>query len=103
VEPFSFDKLPEVIRLLFEKVEHIELLMGNLQPRDPEETQLLTIQEAAEFLKVTGPSLYSKVSRKEIPVNKPGRRLYFYKDDLLAWVRAHKKKRIQNFNQKQPP
>jgi len=92
MEPFSFDKVPEVIRQLFEKVEKIELLIGNLQPKDPDENQLLTIQEAAEFLKVTVPSLYSKVSRKEIPVNKPGRRLYFYKNDLLDWVRANKKK-----------
>ncbi len=92
MEPFSFDKMPEVIRQLFEKVENIELLIENLQPKEPDENQLLTIQEAAEFLKVTVPSLYSKVSRKEIPVNKPGRRLYFYKNDLLDWVRTSKKK-----------
>lgn len=103
MEPFSFDKVPEVIRQLFEKVENIELLIGNLQPNDPDENQLLTIQEAAEFLKVTVPSLYSRVSRKEIPVNKPVRRLYFYKNDLVDWSELIKRKPIRNFSLRQLP
>lgn len=58
--PFSFEKLPEVIRILFEKVEHIEELLQDLQPQAPNENELLTIQEAAEFLKVTVPTSIHK-------------------------------------------
>jgi len=92
VEPFNFDKLPEVIRLLYEKVERLEEILIKLQPAKAEEDQLLTVKEAAELLKVTVASLYAKVSRKEIPVHKPGRILYFYKEDLLQWVRDSKRK-----------
>jgi excisionase family DNA binding protein len=92
MEPFSFEKLPEVIRVLFEKVERIEELLQDLQPQDANENELLTIQEAAEFLKVTTAALYTKVSRQEIPVSKPGKRLYFNKTDLKKWIIASRKK-----------
>ncbi|MET3113470.1 excisionase family DNA binding protein [Pedobacter sp. CG_S7] len=94
MEPFNFEKLPEVIRILFEKVEHIEELLKDLQPQAPKENELLTVQEAAIFLKVTVPALYTKVSRQEIPVSKPGKRLYFNKSDLKKWVQASRRKTV---------
>lgn len=55
--------------------------------------QLLTIQAAAEFLSLTVPTIYSKVSRNEIPYMKPGgKRLYFSKTELLEYVNAGRKK-----------
>jgi excisionase family DNA binding protein len=65
-----------------------------LQQQPPNENELLTIQEAAEFLKVTVPALYTKVSRHEIPVSKPGKRLYFNKTDLKKWIIASRKKTV---------
>lgn len=90
MEPFSFDKLPEVVRQLFEKVERIELLLQNLQ-QQPEEDTLLTLTEAAEFLKTSPAAIYTKVSRGEIPFSKPGRRLYFDKGELRKWVKLGRK------------
>jgi excisionase family DNA binding protein len=87
MEPFGFDKVPEVLRQLFEKLEHIERLLQDLQPPS-EESALLTIAEAAEFLKTSPAALYTKVSRGEIPFSKPGRRLYFDKDELRKWVKS---------------
>src|ERR1700760_967702 len=86
MEPFNFDKLPEVVRLLFEKVESLEILLQKLQPQNEAEHEFLNIQEAAEFLKITLPALYTKVSRKEIPVSKPGKRLYFKRSELQEWI-----------------
>ncbi|KEQ28270.1 hypothetical protein N180_01145 [Pedobacter antarcticus 4BY] len=94
MEPFSFEKLPEVIRVLFEKVEHIEDLLQGLQHEDSTENEILTIQEAAKFLKVTVSTLYTKVSRREIPVSKPGKRLYFNKYELKKWIIASRKKTV---------
>jgi excisionase family DNA binding protein len=69
------------------KVERMEALLQDLQ-RQPEEETLLTITEAAEFLKTSPGALYTKVSRGEIPFSKPGRRLYFDKDELRKWVKS---------------
>lgn len=92
MEPFGFEKLPEIIRQLFEKVERIEEMVSGLNPVDDGSNDLLTVKEAADYLKVSVQSLYSKVSRLEIPVSKPGRRLYFSQSELRKWVSASRRK-----------
>ena len=54
--------------------------------------QLLTIQEAAEFLSLTVPTMYSKVSKGELPVMKRSKRLYFSRTELLEYLKAGRKK-----------
>jgi len=91
---YTFEELPQAISTLHEKVDCIkDLLLENRsknfqRPRD----DLLTIKEAAEFLSLSVPTLYTKVSRKEIPVNKRGKRLYFSTVELSEWVRSGRKK-----------
>ncbi|HVW94343.1 MAG TPA: helix-turn-helix domain-containing protein [Mucilaginibacter sp.] len=99
MEPFNFNELPEVVRLLFEKVEQIALSLERLEPKDDKESDLLNIEEAAEFLKVSVAALYTKVSRKEIPFSKPGKRLYFNKSDLKEWIRLGSRKTITDIEQ----
>ena len=98
MEPFNFDKLPEVVRVLFEKVEHLEKLLLELKPTIPEDNELLTVREAADYLRVSVQAIYTKVSRGEIPVSKPGRRLYFNKSDLKRWVGYSRKKSAIEIN-----
>lgn len=56
--------------------------------------QLLTVQEAAEFLSLTVPTMYSKVSKGELPVMKMKRskRLYFSRTELMEYIKAGRKK-----------
>jgi len=60
-------------------------------PTDQPE-QLLTIQEAAEFLSLTVPTMYSKVSKGELPVMKRSKRLYFSRTELLDYLKDGRKK-----------
>jgi excisionase family DNA binding protein len=92
MKPFGFDKLPEVVRQLFEKVEHLEEMILKLQPEQQDKVELLSIEEAAEYLNVTVAALYSMTSRRLVPFNKPGKRLYFLKNDLDQWVKSAKVK-----------
>lgn len=62
-----------------------------VEPTEQSE-QLLTVQEAAEFLSLTVPTMYSKVSKGEIPVMKRGKRLYFSRTELLEYVKEGRKK-----------
>jgi excisionase family DNA binding protein len=103
MEPFNFNELPEVVRQLFEKVERIETILERLEPKDNNEPELLNIEEAAEFLKVSVPALYTKVSRQEIPCNKPGKRLYFNRTDLKEWIRQGKRKTLNEIRQDTEP
>tara|TARA_Y100001937_G_C7132536_1_gene338301 strand:+ start:2790 stop:3125 length:336 start_codon:yes stop_codon:yes gene_type:complete len=49
--------------------------------------KLLTIQEAAEFLNLKVVTLYTKVSKGELPVMKKSKRLYFSSTDLMKYVK----------------
>ncbi|MFC3881270.1 helix-turn-helix domain-containing protein [Algoriphagus namhaensis] len=53
---------------------------------------LLTIQEAAEFLNLTVPTIYSKVSKNELPVMKRSKRLYFSSIELIDYLKEGRKK-----------
>ena len=53
-----------------------EKTQGNIMPRT------LTVEEAADYLKMCPRSIYNKVNAGELPKRKPGRRLIFYDYDL---------------------
>jgi len=52
----------------------------------------LTIREAAEILHLTVPTVYGLVQRSEVPVSKRGKRLYFSKQELTAWIMSGRKR-----------
>jgi len=54
--------------------------------------QLLTIQQAAELLSLTVPTLYSKCSKNELPYMKRSKRLYFSRTELLEYIKEGRKK-----------
>ena len=62
------------------------------KPPTDQPEQLLTIQEAAEFLSLTVPTMYSKVSKGELPVMKRSKRLYFSRTELLEYLKDGRKK-----------
>ena len=71
-----------------------KVLEDQSNPSHPEGDQILTVQEAAKFLDIAIPTIYSKASRQEIPVNKRGNRLYFSKQELTEWIKGGRKKTI---------
>ncbi|MFY9309740.1 MAG: helix-turn-helix domain-containing protein [Bacteroidia bacterium] len=99
----TFENLPHAVRELSIKLDNIEKLLCS-QANQHETDHLLTIQQAAEFLKLTVPTIYGYVSRNEIPFSKKGKRLYFSKQKLMEWGKTGRKKTIAeiigNFNNK---
>ncbi len=69
-------------------------LKNNIQKQTPTKhpEQLLTVQEAAQFLNLTVPTIYSKVSKGELPCMKRGKRLYFSSTELMAYIKEGRKK-----------
>lgn len=56
-----------------------------------EPERLLTVTEAAEFLNLTVPTIYSKVSKNELPVMKRNNRLYFSTEELREYLKGGKR------------
>lgn len=75
---------------LLDKMERIESLLERLAPQGNIPDELLSITEAAKLLNLSVATIYSKVSRNEIPVCKKGKRLYFSKQELTQWIHSGK-------------
>lgn len=77
-----------------EVVKKIEL--WNIEPQQTtvQSDQLLTVKQAAEFLSLAVPTIYSMVSRQELPVMKRSKRLYFSRDELMDYLKEGRKKPI---------
>ena len=51
-----------------------------------DEQDILTVDEAAEFLRISRNSLYDAINRDEVPHRRIGRRIILSKEILFRWV-----------------
>ena len=91
----SFDKLPEAVSELTKEVSELKKIMLESRQQNTPTTPpdpLLNIQQAATFLSLTVNTLYTKVSKGELPAMKRGNRLYFSQNELMAYLKEGRKK-----------
>jgi excisionase family DNA binding protein len=58
--------------------------------RGVEIRDLLTVDEVAEFLRLTAKGIYSLVEQRRIPFIKVSNRLRFARADVLAWLEGNR-------------
>ncbi|RKD90055.1 helix-turn-helix domain-containing protein [Mangrovibacterium diazotrophicum] len=92
----SHDNLPSAVELILYKAQENEKRLNLVlellqQTQDTLPDELLDTDQASEFLKITKPTLYSKVSRGELPHMKRSKRLYFSKQELKEYLKAGKR------------
>lgn len=94
MEHLTFDQLPEAVTTLTKEVSELKnlIITNQEQPTKEQPETLLNVQEAAEFLKLEVPTIYSKVSRGELPVMKRSKRLYFSSIELMDYLKQGRKK-----------
>ena len=100
----TFEKLPEAVAILTKEVIEFKRLFLENQERTPNNAteELLSIDEASEFLRLAKPTLYSKVSKNELPymkLGKRGKRLYFSKTELMEYLKKGRKKSKEEIEQ----
>ncbi len=69
-----------------------DILKDRIENNGSPIAEILSIGEAATFLKLKISTLYEKTANKLIPHFKKGNRLYFYRKDLEEWLREGKVK-----------
>jgi excisionase family DNA binding protein len=87
MKPFTFDQIPIMMNKLHDKLEHLEKLIEQISVTGENKDELLNIEEASRLLNLSVSTIYSKVSKREIPVNKQGKRIYFYRHELMKWIK----------------
>lgn len=91
---YTFEQLPSAIAKIEEKVDRILEVLNERALRDSPEDDYIGAKEACRILKLTLPTLYSKICHREIPFYKKGNRLHFSRSELLDWIKDGKKKSI---------
>lgn len=82
--------------IINQRLERIEVLMQKLyETKNATETgatisPIMTIKQVSAYLDLSLSALYKMTSTKEIPHAKRGKRLYFDKKDIDAWVLENK-------------
>lgn len=96
--PITFDQLPHVVSGLSEKLDRVlELLekagfIGHSKQSKPSR-RLVYAKEACQIIGKSLSSLYRgiKAPNDPIPSYKRGKLLYFYEDELYAWIENGRK------------
>ena len=71
---------------------------GMSQTKKDNTVQLLTMEQACEFLNLAKQTLYGFTSKRIIPFSKRGKKLYFKKSELEEWVSFGKHKSIDELH-----
>lgn len=89
----TFDQLPNEVARQGAILENIQTVLNRLaeQPQQTKE-DFLSVEQAAEFLGIAKATLYVKVSRREVPSIRRGKRLYFSSIDLTDYLNEGKRK-----------
>ena len=94
----TFEQLPDYLWELGRKVDHLTTLLishtAEAQASPANAPDLLTIKQAAELINLAIPTIYGMVGRKEIPVMKRAKKLYFSRIELEARVKEGRKKTV---------
>lgn len=90
METLTFEFLPQAVTMLTKEVSELKRLIISKQeqPQVDDVKQLLSIDEAADFLGLSKPTIYSKCSRGELPYMKRSKRLYFSRTELIDYIKA---------------
>lgn len=96
----TFDQLPSEVARQGVILDQIQTLLSQLtsQTQQPTE-QFLNIDEAAEFLGIAKATLYVKVSNRDVPSIRRGKRLYFSTLDLTEYLKGGKRKTNEEISQ----
>ena len=84
----------EVIEARLNNIETLLLDLKHLPKEQPETDELLTVQDTAKFLSLSVPTVYTLISKGELPVMKRSKRCYFSKVELINYLKQGRKKTL---------
>ena len=90
----TFDSLPQAIQILGVRLDRIEKLLEHQTEPQHADTRF-TSSEIAKYLDLSLSTIYGLVSRREIPHQKRGKRLYFLKSEIDTWLAQGRRKTVE--------
>src|SRR5690554_5849831 len=96
VNVISFEDLPKAVAHLVSELAEIKSLVEKGQtPIVPTKRIPIGIEEVCQIIGKAKPTVYALVRKRMIPCYKNGKKLYFFEDELLAWIENGRKKTVE--------
>lgn len=94
MEKPTFDQLPAAIFLLLEKVSNLEVQLKNFMGLQPEVDRWFDVIELCNYHpdKPAKPTVYAYVQNRTIPFHKKGKKLFFLKSEIDAWLKLSRRR-----------
>jgi predicted DNA-binding transcriptional regulator AlpA len=93
----TFEQLPIAVVMLQNSIEDLKSLI--LQRENPSsQDEVFDISQASEFIKFSKPTLYGYCQRNEIPYSKKGGKTFFFKSELIQWLKEGKQKTLKELS-----
>ncbi|WP_299104313.1 helix-turn-helix domain-containing protein [uncultured Tenacibaculum sp.] len=95
METLKFENLPSAVAELQKGQNELKALL--LQKEEPQSKIEMPIQldQVVPITGLTKPTLYGYVQRNEIPYHKKGNRLYFFKSEIIEWIKTGKQRTLK--------
>ena len=96
-DSLSFDSLPQAVAELLGEVSSMKALLlqslhnGQNQQKKENTHRLMSVEEAAEYLRMPKNTLYIKLQSGEVPASKLGKCWKIYQDELDKWLEVNRK------------
>jgi len=92
MEALKFEDLPQAVQAIDHRLDRIEEMLKN-QPAK-ESDLMLTVEDVAEYLHLSVPSIHRLVSNRQIPNMRRGKRLFFKKSEVNNWLSQRRRKTV---------
>lgn len=90
----KFEDLPEAIGELIEQNRQILKLVLEKQTGKSAEEEVMTLSDVCEFLELKKQTIYTYASKRQIPFHKKAGKLYFFKEEIMNWIKTGKQERL---------
>ena len=96
-DSLSVDSLPQAVAELQKEVSSMKALLlqslhnGQNQQKKENTHRLMSVEEAAEYLRMPKNTLYIKLQSGEVPASKLGKCWKIYQDELDKWLEVNRK------------
>ena len=95
----SFDNLPQAVAHLVNELETIKSLVEKTQRPQVKEPRIpIGIDEACKLIGKAKPTVYTLVRKRILPSYKNGKKLYFFRNELLEWIENGRRKTLEEIN-----
>ncbi len=96
----SFENLPRAVAHLVSEIAEIKFLVERKEiPLIPPKRIPIDIDAACQIIGKAKPTVYTLVRTRKIPCYKNGKKLYFFEDELLEWIRNGKRKTLSEIDE----